>query len=75
MKCKVCGTEFEPKKEDKYIVKVTKRTSMVTADIETYDAFDCPKCGCQQLAGLRYLEMTEPVYKTVTFDLKENGNE
>jgi DNA-directed RNA polymerase subunit RPC12/RpoP len=75
MKCKVCGTEFEPKKEDKYIVKVTKRTGMVTADIETYDAFDCPKCGCQQLAGLRHLEMTEPIYKTVTFDLKENGNE
>lgn len=31
MKCKVCGTEFEPKKEDKYIVKVTKRTSLITA--------------------------------------------
>lgn len=57
MKCKVCGTKFKPKKEDKYIVKVTKRTSMVTADIETYDAFDCPKCGCQQLAGLRHLEI------------------
>ena len=75
MKCKVCGTEFEPKKEDKYVVKIVKRTSFVTADIEMYDAFDCPKCGCQQLAGLRHVEMTEPTYKTVTFDLKENDNE
>ena len=54
MKCKVCGTEFEPKKENKYMVKIVKRTSFVTADIEMYDAFDCPKCGCQRLAGLRH---------------------
>lgn len=54
MNCKVCGTEFEPKKEDKYMVKIVKRTNFVTADVEYYDAFDCPQCGCQQLAGLRH---------------------
>lgn len=60
MKCKICGREVEPKKENKYTVKVTKMTSMMT-NIKTYVAFDCPNCGCQQFAGLRYLE--------------ENGNE
>ena len=71
MKCKVCGTEFEPKKEDKYVVKIVKRTSFVTADIEMYDAFDCPQCGCQQLAGLRHMEVEEPTYTTVGVDWKE----
>ena len=51
MNCKVCGAEFKPKKENKYIVKVMKSTSIVTANVEYYDAFDCPKCGCQQLEG------------------------
>jgi len=59
IKCKVCGTKFKPQKSNKYTVKIVKRTSFVTADVEYYDAFDCPKCGCQQLAGLRYLEESD----------------
>lgn len=75
MVCKVCGVEFAPKKENKYIAKVVKRTSMLTADMEYYDAFNCPQCGCQQLAGLRNIECEEPKFKTVTIDLKEKVKE
>lgn len=44
MKCKVCGKEFEPDIQKQYtgIIGVTE-----------YDCFDCPGCGCQNIAGNR----------------------
>ncbi len=71
MKCKICGREVEPK-ETKYTVKVTK---MMTANIKTYAAFDCPKCGCQQFASLRHLEEENNEQKTKTCTAKAKQKE
>lgn len=48
MKCKVCGTEWQPSVQARYIAVVNG----ITGRIE-YDCFDCPKCGCQNIAGNR----------------------
>lgn len=50
LKCKVCETEFEPLKENKYVVK--ERNPITSQDVY-WDVFDCPKCGCQVLGYRR----------------------
>ncbi|UWN76539.1 hypothetical protein [Anaerotruncus colihominis] len=50
MKCSVCGFEFEAAKEIHYIARVkgSKGFSNLFGEEESiFDAFDCPKCGCQ----------------------------
>ena len=71
MKCKICGREVELK-EPKYTVKVTK---MMTASIKTYAVFDCPKCGCRQFVGLRYLEENDNEQKAKTCTAKAKQKE
>ena len=51
MKCGVCGKYFIPKKENVYLVAEKKMFS--TQQVETYDAIDCPRCGCQKVLKLR----------------------
>ena len=54
MKCNVCGHEFTPKKEDRYVA--TKTECRLIGGIATtmHDCFDCPECGCQIVAQERY---------------------
>lgn len=52
MKCKVCEFEFEPKKENKIIVK---DVNFMTKEMALWDAFECPECGCQNIAS-KHLE-------------------
>ena len=48
MKCSVCGFEFEAVKEIHYIARVKGSKGFSNFFGETiFDAFDCPKCGCQ----------------------------
>lgn len=54
MKCKVCGYNFELKKENKYIV-----SERVFPFFDYHEAFDCPKCGCQNIVNRRYVELKE----------------
>ncbi len=42
LKCQVCGTEFEPKKENRY---TGIGFGMFVNTL--YDCYDCPKCGSQ----------------------------
>lgn len=54
MKCKVCGKRFKLLKEKRY--EVTNVTTTITALIGTNtvnEAFDCPKCGCQNVVNVR----------------------
>ena len=53
MKCNVCGLEFTPKKEDRYVA--TKTECRLIGGIATtmHDCFDCPECGCQIVAQER----------------------
>lgn len=58
LKCDVCGCEFEPIIERHYIARepgVTGAFSTIGSHDEEnlYDAFDCPKCGCQYIAKER----------------------
>lgn len=51
LKCEVCDTEFEPRKENRYTANATG--AFLGGNIEK-DCFDCPVCGCQIVAGTRY---------------------
>lgn len=42
IKCDVCGFEFDPKKENHYIIDKGD-----IYGIRALDCFDCPNCGCQ----------------------------
>lgn len=55
MKCKVCGTDVNLKKDNHY---VAKEINILTGKESLWDCFDCPKCGCQVIASKR-LEKVE----------------
>jgi len=44
--CPTCGKEFELKKNELYLLKIT--------DNKWKQCFDCPHCGCQVRAGERF---------------------
>jgi hypothetical protein len=48
--CKVCKSEFQPMRENRYTVK---KRNFFTKMAEYWDAFDCPWCGCQNVVGNR----------------------
>ena len=47
---------FSPKKENKYIVQEIPTVANTLTGRKAFEAFDCPKCGCQNIVGIR--EMT-----------------
>ena len=51
MKCNVCGHEFTPKKENRY---VSTEKAVMFSPTKYYDCFDCPECGCQVVAQQRF---------------------
>lgn len=56
LKCNVCGEEFNPTLERHYIVRDCETYGLILGPKEEpilYDAFDCPKCGCQIIIGER----------------------
>lgn len=54
MKCKVCGKRFSAKAKNRYeIVKDPKGLRCLVEDVVVYEAFDCPKCGCQNIVNVR----------------------
>lgn len=57
MKCNVCGHEFAPKKENRYVSE--ERTAGFFQVTKYYDRFDCPECGCQIVAQERLAPIPE----------------
>ena len=54
MKCKVCGKRFKPNKDKTYMVMEDLWVlDCITKPARVIDAVDCPRCGCQQLLGIR----------------------
>ena len=54
MKCKICGKYFKLKAENRYeAIKAPTLAEVLTAKAITYECFDCPKCGCQNLVNIR----------------------
>lgn len=54
-KCKVCGKPLRLRKDGLYIVGKKDNTlrGPFTTQIQYFEAFDCPRCGCQNIVGVR----------------------
>lgn len=55
-KCKVCGKRFKLQADRRY--EVLKKPSGFVGVLSgqgtmTYECFDCPKCGCQNIKSIR----------------------
>lgn len=53
-KCKICGRSFALMAEKHYIARDIEEKGFAvtfgrTSEVEYYDAFDCPHCGCQNI--------------------------
>ena len=54
MKCRVCGKKLKLIASNKYLVQVMPESKLdMFSKINTYEAFDCTKCGCQNIMGIR----------------------
>ena len=53
-KCKVCGKKLTLRSDLRYeVTRTPVGFNCLTEGPITYDAFDCPKCGCQNIVGIR----------------------
>lgn len=50
--CRICGEKLELLKENKYLVE-TRKTEGMSIVLKSYECFDCPKCGCQNILNIR----------------------
>ena len=54
MKCKACKRIMRLKKENKYLVRINPGlVGIIEGKNNIFEAFDCPKCGCQNIIGVR----------------------
>ena len=57
LECKICGCKFNATIEKHYFARAEARTGLAAisggSEAALYDAFDCPQCGCQNLAQER----------------------
>lgn len=74
IKCRVCGFEWTPTKEDHYVAREDKMATIFTknpGETELYDAWDCPVCGAQfAVEGRKRTfgdDLQGPIGMTVTF--------
>ena len=66
--CKVCGKRLNLKAENRYEIReVPKGLRVLVEGAVVYEAFDCPKCGCQNIVNIR----KEVIYK----DIESEGEE
>ena len=50
-KCKVCGRRFRLLAKNRYEVMIIPYAFSLKQP-EYFNAFDCPKCGCQNIIGI-----------------------
>lgn len=76
IKCKVCGCEFTPVIDKHYVSKDNDKTGLNTVfskeEVNLYDTFDCPACGCQIIAQERKRAYIPCV---ISEDMEEEENE
>ncbi len=68
-KCEICGKTFPLCKE--YVYQIRKELPVLaslTEPARTYDAIDCPFCGCQKILKERYAH----IEKTNDCEVKNN---
>lgn len=76
IKCRVCGFEWTPTKEDHYIAEAeTMFNTLFNADTKTvfYDAWDCPVCGAQFAVGDRKRTVEETPEGPVGIEVRFGG--
>lgn len=56
MKCKVCGKRFPLLAKNRYVVRAE---TVLPRRTGYYNAFDCPRCGCQNIAGVVEMDVVE----------------
>ena len=55
IKCNICGTKLELKKENKYVVAEDKGVRDILNHGNSYlECIDCSKCGCQNIINIRH---------------------
>ena len=56
IKCNVCGKKVWLRKENRYevLIKASTLQKSFGAKDRLYDAFNCPRCGCQMLMHERF---------------------
>ena len=60
MKCKVCGKRMRLNAKDRYdVVVYPVGVNCLVEGAKHYEAFDCPKCGCQNIVNVREEGKTE----------------
>lgn len=61
MKCTVCKKRFTIAKPNVYRVRVCEKPAgSLYSLLRTFDAIDCPKCGCQHLLKPREKREVNP---------------
>lgn len=64
-KCRACGRRFRMLAKNRYNVCVRPvGINCLTQGVTHYEAFDCPKCGCQNIVGVRE-EKDEPKEESI----------
>lgn len=62
MICKVCKRRFTASKDNKYLAqRPLSITEVMTNTPAIYEAFDCPRCGCQNIVNVREPEVNYEV--------------
>lgn len=59
MKCSVCGKRFILRKKRVYLVKVHVGFLTSPQQFGTFEATDCPRCGCQMVLNCRETELVQ----------------
>ena len=60
MKCKVCGKRMKLNAKDRYdVYSNLAPLQCLVENVKHYEAFDCPKCGCQNIVNVREEGKTE----------------
>ena len=58
IKCKVCNKRFKAIAQRRYeVIKEPAPLEALTKTATIFEAFDCPRCGCQNIVNVRETEI------------------
>ena len=58
IKCKICNKRFKALAQKRYeVIKVPAPLEVLVKNPIIIEAFDCPRCGCQNIVNVRETEI------------------